>query len=145
MDLRLRPANFVATDVDPLIWAALSEAVGQESIKGAKRLSTNFRFASGDDRLDLKALGDLERVPSEVERRYPQTKVVILGFTDNTGGPNVNQPLSQRRAEVIATELRKYGVEAVPAGLGAQFPVDTNETEEGKARNRRSEIWLITP
>ena len=83
-------------------------------------------------------------MPSEVERHYPQTKVVILGFTDNTGGPKVNQPLSQRRAEVVATELRKSGVEAVSAGLGAQFPVDTNETEEGKARNRRSQIWLIT-
>jgi outer membrane protein OmpA-like peptidoglycan-associated protein len=142
VDLRLRP---LTADADPRILAALSEALRLKSIKGAQRLSTDFRFASGDDRLDLKALGDLELVPSEVARQYAEAKLVILGFTDNTGRPNVNQPLSQRRAEVVATELRKSGMEVASAGLGEQFPIDDNGTEVGKARNRRSEVWVITP
>jgi outer membrane protein OmpA-like peptidoglycan-associated protein len=144
VDLGLRA---LAADADPRILAALAEALRLKSIKQsqAQRLSTDFRFASGDDRLDLKALGDLELVPSEVARKYANAKVVILGFTDNTGRPNINQPLSERRAEVVATELRKSGMEIESAGLGEQFPIDDNRTEEGKARNRRSEVWVIAP
>jgi phosphate transport system substrate-binding protein len=98
VDLRLRP--LVAADVDPRVLAALSEALGTKSIKEAQRLSTDFRFASSVDRLDLKASQDLELVPAEVARHYADAKVVILGFTDNTGGPGFdNIGLSRRRAE----------------------------------------------
>jgi outer membrane protein OmpA-like peptidoglycan-associated protein len=142
VDLRVRP---LAEDADSRILAALSDALRLKIDHGAQRLSTDFRFATGEDRLDLKALGDLELVPSEVARQYAQAKVVILGFTDNRGGPNVNQPLSQRRAEAVAAELRKSGMEVASAGLGEQFPVDDNGTEEGRARNRRSEIWVVRP
>jgi phosphate transport system substrate-binding protein len=142
VDLRLRP---MAGDLDPRILAALAQATGLKKISGAQRLSTNFRFATGEDRFDLKALGDLERVPPQIARDFPNARVVILGFTDNTGGGAVNLPLSQRRAEAVATELRRSGLDAKTAGMGDQLPVDSNSTEEGKARNRRSEIWIVTP
>lgn len=142
VDLRLRP---MAGDLDPRILAALAQATGLKKISGAQRLSTNFRFATGEDRFDLKALGDLERVPPQIARDFPNARVVILGFTDNTGGGSVNLPLSQRRAEAVAAELRRSGLDAKTAGMGDQLPVDSNGTEEGKARNRRSEIWIVTP
>jgi outer membrane protein OmpA-like peptidoglycan-associated protein len=142
VDLRLR---VIPGEVDPIILAALAQATGLKKITGAKRLSTNFRFATGEDTFDLKAQGDLERVPLQIAQDYPSERTVILGFTDNTGAPNVNMPLSQRRAETVATILRKSGIDVKTAGLGDQFPVDTNETVDGKARNRRSEVWLVTP
>jgi phosphate transport system substrate-binding protein len=123
--------------------AALVEALGLKTIRLSTRLSTNFRYATGSDKFDIKALADLERMPSELAKDYPFDKVVILGFTDNTGGSKINVPLSQHRAEGVAVELSKAGVQAKTAGLGDQLPVDTNSTDVGKARNRRSEIWIV--
>jgi len=142
VDLGLKP---MPGDIDPVILAALAEATGLKKISGARRLSTNFRFATGQDTFDLKAQGDLERVPLQIARDYANDRTVILGFTDNTGGSSVNMPLSRRRAETVATVLRKSGIDVKTGGLGDGFPVDTNETEDGKARNRRSEVWLVTP
>ena len=142
VDLRLRP---ISGAIDPRIMAALGQATGLKKISGAQRLSANFRFASGEDRFDLKALGDLERVPSQVARDFSNSLVVILGFTDSTGGAAINGPLSQRRAETVAVELRRSGLDAKTAGMGDQMPIDSNSTEDGKARNRRSEIWIVTP
>jgi outer membrane protein OmpA-like peptidoglycan-associated protein len=142
VDLRLRPSP--ETDAPPLVLAALGEALHVKNIKSATRLSTNFRYASGADKFDIKALADLERVPEELARDYPNAKLVILGFTDSTGGSQINIPLSQKRAEGVAAALGKAKVVAKTAGLGDQLPVDSNETEDGKARNRRSEIWVVT-
>ncbi|RYD76202.1 MAG: OmpA family protein, partial [Verrucomicrobiaceae bacterium] len=72
-------------------------------------------------------------------------KVVILGFTDSDGGPDINMPLSKDRAEAVSTELRRSKVDARSAGLGPVFPVDTNTTEAGKAKNRRAEVWVVRP
>lgn len=141
VDLRLRPSG---GDADPLILAALGEALGVKSIKGALRLSTNFHFATGDDKLDLKALADVERLPVQVAREYHNSKTVIIGFADETGGAHINLPLSRKRAETVALELRKSGMDVKTAGMGDQLPIDSNATEEGRARNRRSEVWVVT-
>jgi outer membrane protein OmpA-like peptidoglycan-associated protein len=142
VDLRLRP---MSGDVDPRISAALGQATGLKKFSGAQRLSTNFRFASGVDQFDLKALGDLERLPRQIARDFPNARIVILGFTDSTGGPSINVPLSQRRAETVAVDMRRSGLDAKSAGLGDQLAVDTNDSDEGKARNRRSEVWIVNP
>jgi outer membrane protein OmpA-like peptidoglycan-associated protein/FtsZ-binding cell division protein ZapB len=141
VDLRL----IVRGDVDPIRSAALGQATGLKKFSGAQRLSTNLRFESGEDHFDLKALGDLERLPRQIARDFPNARIVILGFTDNTGGPSINVPLSQRRAETVAVDLRRSGVDAKSAGLGDQLAVDTNDSDEGKARNRRSEVWIVNP
>jgi outer membrane protein OmpA-like peptidoglycan-associated protein len=142
VDLSLRP---LSEQADPRILAALGEAVGLKSFKSAQRLSTNFRFASGTEQLDLKALADLERLPGQMASDFTGTKTVILGFTDDKGGPTVNGPLSVRRAQTISSHLKKAGLAAAAAGMGEQFPVDENGTEPGRARNRRSEVWVVTP
>lgn len=140
VDLRLRP---IKGDIDPTILAALGEAIGADKVSSAERLSTNLRFETGESALDLKAQADLERLPRFVARSYPSYKVVILGFTDSTGGPEVNIPLSKERAETVASELRKSKVSSFASGLGSSFPLDTNSSEEGKARNRRAEVWVV--
>lgn len=142
VDLRLTGQQ---ENVPAEILAALGSAIGSATVSSALRLSTNFRFETGKATLDLKALADLERLPRFVFEKYPSHKVVILGFTDSTGGPAINLPLSKERAEAVANELRRSKVDAQPAGLGPVFPVDTNATETGKAKNRRAEAWVVRP
>jgi len=132
-------------DTPPEILAALGTAIGSDRISSASRLSTNFRFEVGKSLLDLKAQADLERLPRYVFEKYPSHKLVILGFTDSDGGPEVNMPLSKDRAEAVANELRRSKVDARSGGLGPIFPIDTNATEAGKAKNRRAEVWVVRP
>ncbi|PQJ27430.1 OmpA family protein [Rubritalea profundi] len=142
VDLRLKPMK---TKVAPEILAALGEALGVDSIQSAARLSTNLRFNTGDAKLDIKALADLERLPRYVASNYADHKVVILGFTDSSGGPNVNVPLSKKRSYSVASELRTSGVDSHSSGLGSSLPVASNDTEAGKAKNRRAEVWVVKP
>lgn len=70
----------------------------------------------------------------------------IEGHTDNEGRDAFNTTLSLRRAEAVRTALIRRGVEAsrlVAEGFGATKPVSTNETEAGRARNRRIEIRAV--
>lgn len=142
VDLRLTASQ---GEVQPEILAALGAAIGSDTISSAVRLSTNFRFDVGKSNLDLKAQADMERLPRYVFDQYPTHKVVVLGFTDSDGGPEINLPLSRDRAEVVCKELRTFKVEARSAGLGPIFPVDTNSTVSGKAKNRRAEVWVVRP
>lgn len=132
-------------NVDPAKLAALGEAIGSKTISDSRRLSTNIRFEVNDAQLDLKAQADLERITRTAASDYPKHTVVILGFTDSSGGPTINQPLSVKRAEAVAAELRRSKVDTRSNGLGDLFPIDTSETEAGKARNRRAEVWVVKP
>ncbi|MCX6873455.1 MAG: phosphate ABC transporter substrate-binding/OmpA family protein [Verrucomicrobia bacterium] len=129
--------------VDPLILAILGEVLKRDNVKGAIRISTNFRFDLGKDELDLKAKADMERLPLTIAREFPKADVVVIGFTDNVGSVEIDPKLSLQRAKRITDELNKSKLPAKPAGLGRQSPVGDNATEEGRARNRRSEVWVV--
>lgn len=74
----------------------------------------------------------------------PGQKVHVVGHTDNVGGVEFNQKLSQARADAVVAELgRSYGVAASrmrPAGVGLLSPLASNADEAGRARNRRVEL-----
>lgn len=75
----------------------------------------------------------------------PNTEVRIVGHTDSTGNDAINDPLSQRRADAARTYLAERGVDPrriVTSGRGSHEPVADNNTEAGRARNRRVEIFL---
>ena len=81
-----------------------------------------------------------------VAKEYDKTKLQIVGYTDSTGNDKINIPLSQRRALSVSNYLALLGVapERLSAyGAGAQNPIASNATEEGKAQNRRVEIMLM--
>ena len=81
-----------------------------------------------------------------VAKEYDKTKLQIVGYTDSTGNDKINIPLSQRRALAVANYLALRGVPAERLnayGAGAQNPIASNATEEGKSQNRRVEITLI--
>lgn len=131
--------------VNPIVLATLGKALGRDPIpsRNATRYSTNLHFGVDEDSLDIKAQASLDRLPTALKQAFPEAEVVILGFTDNSGDPGYNWKLALRRAKGISARLRAEGVYAVPAGLGEQLPVDTNDTEQGRARNRRTEIWVV--
>lgn len=75
----------------------------------------------------------------------PNTEVRIIGHTDSTGTDAINNPLSQRRADATRDYLTARGVDPshiVTAGRGDHEPVADNNSPEGRARNRRVEIFL---
>lgn len=73
------------------------------------------------------------------------TEVRIIGHTDNTGGDSVNDPLSVQRASSARSYLAQRGVDAnriAIDGKGERAPIADNNTEAGRAQNRRVEIFL---
>lgn len=76
--------------------------------------------------------------------RNPAWKLAIVGHTDNVGGGDFNQKLSQQRAQAVAAALtgrHKVAPARLRAeGMGLSQPVDSNDTEEGRAKNRRVEL-----
>lgn len=82
---------------------------------------------------------------AQIMRQYPETMVVVEGHTDSTGSEEYNQRLSERRAESVATILQQNGVAASriqTLGYGSRMEAATNQTSEGRARNRRVEIKI---
>ncbi|HYN78367.1 MAG TPA: OmpA family protein [Lamprocystis sp. (in: g-proteobacteria)] len=140
VDLRL-PPDPAGPPAPPGILAILATALGRDSISSASRYPTNLHFGVNQSELDIKAKADIGRL----ERDFPSGKVVILGFTDNTGGVPHNVKLSKERAQSIARMLQPFKIDAAATGLGQEFPVDTNDTEQGRARNRRAEVWVVKP
>ncbi|MBS1187594.1 MAG: serine/threonine protein kinase [Burkholderiaceae bacterium] len=109
---------------------------------GAQRLSLNFRFMPGSHRLDNKAVRDLDRV-LEFLGNAPGQRVMLFGFSDSQGDANANLNLSRERAKAVAEELVKRGVKIdTITGYGATLPVASNQSAEGRDKNRRVEIWV---
>jgi len=82
----------------------------------------------------------------EVLKKYKKYSVIIEGHTDSTGNPDYNLKLSTQRAEAVGRYLIQQGIEEdrfTYQGYGSEFPIDTNETPEGRARNRRVEFILL--
>ena len=74
-------------------------------------------------------------------------KVALHGHTDNSGSPQQNLLLSEKRARAVYDFLIACGVDAarlISKGFGQSQPIDDNSTEEGKARNRRTEFVVLS-
>ncbi|KFA34401.1 OmpA family protein [Xanthomonas vasicola] len=79
-------------------------------------------------------------------REYNQTMVEVVGHTDSVGSDAVNQRLSEERAGAVAQYLTAQGVQRErmeTMGAGKRYPIADNNTDAGRAKNRRVEIRLI--
>jgi len=79
-------------------------------------------------------------------KAYPELKIEIKGFTDALGSARTNLKISQERAEAVQKYLQTQGIAAdrmIASGYGESEFVDTNDTPEGRAKNRRIEIVPI--
>jgi OOP family OmpA-OmpF porin len=72
--------------------------------------------------------------------------VTVAGYTDAIGTDAYNQGLSERRAKIVYDYLTGHGIDASrlegPIGHGENNPVAPNDTEQGRARNRRTELQV---
>ena len=83
---------------------------------------------------------------ANILNRYPQTQIVVAGHTDNVGSEQYNMDLSNRRAIAVADYLVMRGVVASRMGTegrGEMEPRATNDTTEGRALNRRVEVFVV--
>jgi outer membrane protein OmpA-like peptidoglycan-associated protein len=114
---------------------ALSES------KQADIYSIYFSFNS--DQLREESEPTVKEI-ADVMRRHPDWKIVVNGHTDNIGGDQPNLDLSKRRAAAVRDALvKRYGIapdRLTTSGFGRAQPKDTNDTIEGRARNRRVEL-----
>jgi outer membrane protein OmpA-like peptidoglycan-associated protein len=102
-------------------------------------------FAVNKYDLSTGAKGTLDDLYT-ILTKYPDTNIKIQGHTDNTGTNALNQTLSESRASAVATYLRSKGIASsriTTQGYGETSPKYSNDTEEGRAQNRRVE-FLIT-
>jgi OOP family OmpA-OmpF porin len=98
-----------------------------------------IRFESGKADIAADSAGLLDRLV-ETALRCPNATIEIAGHTDGDGEENANQALSERRAQAVTDYLVRAGLPAnrfTPVGYGSTQPVTGNDTEEGKAQNRR--------
>ncbi len=109
-----------------------------------EKITLHFQFEFNSVDLDDKTEEFLRQL-SETLTEDKALKVRITGHTDNIGSAKFNQRLSQKRAEAVLSELVKKGISTdriTAEGKGLSSPITTNETEEGRSKNRRVEIVL---
>ncbi len=108
----------------------------------AKRLSMNFYFNNGNKELDNKGMRDLDRLLEFVENN-PSRRLILMGFSDNIGALKNNRQLSYNRAKEVEKQLSSRGLPVMAVeGFGELLPIANNETQIGRERNRRVEIWV---
>jgi phosphate transport system substrate-binding protein len=112
--------------------------------KDAERIDLNFRFRTASSQLDNKAIIDVGRVADLLNKPlYRGRYILLFGFADSTGTSDLNLSLSKARAETVAQQLRQLRISpALVTGFGQELPVDSNDTSEGREKNRRVEVWL---
>jgi OmpA-OmpF porin, OOP family len=129
-DISVKPA---AAPVDATVCQQLfSEVLARGTI----------RFESGRSNLDPDSSGLLDHLV-EIALRCPTTNIEVAGHTDTDGDNATNQALSEKRAQAVVDYLVKAGLPAgrfTATGYGSTQPVAANDTDDGKARNRRIEF-----
>ncbi|WP_025560141.1 OmpA family protein [Sphingomonas sp. UNC305MFCol5.2] len=108
-------------------------------------MPSGITFATNESSIQPQFRTTLDQV-ADVLRQYNQTYVDVYGHTDSTGSDSYNLDLSQRRASAVADYLTMRGVQSArlgTRGFGESQPIASNDTEEGKAANRRVEIKLV--
>lgn len=84
---------------------------------------------------------------AEIMRRYPTMKIELAGHTDNTGDATSNLELSKARANNVKEYLVSKGIDAArltAKGYGQDQPIESNDTPEGRNKNRRTELRIIS-
>ena len=102
------------------------------------------RFDTNKSTLTAAAKANLDKLVP-VFNQYPDTNIQIYGYTDSTGAADYNLKLSDQRAASVKAYLASKGLAAtrfVTTGLGIADPIATNDTPEGRSKNRRVEFAI---
>ena len=125
---------------------ARTDTLWLDPIKSGQRTRLeNVYFATDSDVLLPESRPELQSLAAWLKAN-PNVRVQIQGHTDNQGSAAYNLDLSRRRAEGVYRELMLQGVDSNRLefkGFGMTKPVDSNDSEQGRARNRRTEILIL--
>ncbi len=104
----------------------------------------NLTFATGSANIDAATAVEVDNMAA-ILKAYPDVKVTVEGYTDNTGDAAANVQLSNARANSVKARLLGKGItpdRVMAKGFGADNPVADNGTAEGRAQNRRIEMII---
>ena len=107
-------------------------------------LAAPVKFQTGSDRLTADGRQQLAPVIAAV-KECQGTRLTVIGHTDNTGNDAINNPLSENRAQSVEDYLVAQGIPAdsvTSQGAGSTEPMAGNDTDAGRAQNRRTEIMV---
>ncbi len=104
----------------------------------------DLKFASASNAIDSTSMNEVKNI-AEILKAYPNVGIKVGGYTDNQGGDAANLKLSSERALAVKTALVSMGIDAArleSEGYGNSHAIASNETEEGRAQNRRIAISI---
>lgn len=137
------PAGVVAIRIDAVLAAEKVEVTRTSVV-----IREQVRFAFDKADIEESSYALLEQVASTLLLHPEITRLEVQGHTDNRGAEVYNLDLSQRRAEAVRAFLVRRGVEPARVearGYGTSRPVSTNDSEAGRARNRRVQFEIVPP
>lgn len=105
----------------------------------------NIFFDTGSYVLLERSVSELDQLV-DLLKKNPTLKIMISGHTDNQGDDKMNNTLSENRAKAVVAFLIKAGISPArlsSAGYGKTMPITTNDTDEGRAKNRRTEFKVV--
>lgn len=130
--------------------AAYQEVVKDVALKniavGSKIILKNIFFDFDKATLRPESSNELERL-TKLLNDVPTLKIEISGHTDSKGADAYNKTLSNNRAKAVVDYLISKGIAAdrlTSVGYGEEQPIDSNDTEEGRQMNRRTEFKIIS-
>jgi outer membrane protein OmpA-like peptidoglycan-associated protein len=113
--------------------------------KGEIVILKNIFFDYDKYELKPESFTELDKLISFLQKN-PKIKIELRGHTDNTGGLEHNQVLSENRAKAVVEYLIQHSISGnrlTYKGYGYSVPIDTNDTKEGRANNRRTEFKVL--
>jgi outer membrane protein OmpA-like peptidoglycan-associated protein len=143
-DLARREAELASEQVDSLR-RQLENLQLRQTESGVVVTLGDVLFESGQTELRQEAQSSLVEVVDLLQSQ-PDKKIRIEGHTDSTGDAATNLEISATRANEVLNALVSLGVDServTTAGMGEDFPIATNETEEGRSQNRRVDVILL--
>jgi OmpA-OmpF porin, OOP family len=143
---RQKIASNVATSLNPTYTVnnGLRVSASDQGVLDATLANRTIEFQSGKAELTASGKAILDEMTAAM-LKLKERKVDIIGHTDNQGLRATNQGLSQARAEAVKSYLASHGIKSdlmTASGQGADRPVASNDSTEGRARNRRIEFRL---
>ena len=138
----------IGRNMDKQAEAIAKEMKDAEVIREGEGIIVRFneKVLFAYDRSDLNATAktNLDKLNS-ILMKYPETNITIIGHTDSKGSDSYNQTLSETRANSVTTYAGQNGVNTTrltAVGKGESDPIAANDTDEGRASNRRVEFVI---
>ncbi len=142
--LAKQEADLAFEEIDALR-RQLESLAARETVDGLVMTLGDFVFDSASANIKQTAVDNFDKVLEFIDG-YPSRNIRIEGHTDSSGSEAFNLNLSQQRADAVKALLVDYGVDGSrieATGMGESLPVADNNTEAGKAKNRRVDIIIL--